>query len=708
MRHRVLLAVATNKTLTGRNLRHCGRVWACHERLSPGWNVWPAVRLDPMGEFMKANASMVLVAFICLASVGTANAAGLDHFLCYKAAAKPALTVNLSDQFDTGAYTSKATKAFCTPADKNGEGISDLQTHLTVYKIKGPHARRTGVTLQNEFGTFTYDTLKADTLLVPANKSLAPAPPPAAPVGTLVDHYRCLKAKSTTAFPKGTVVSVVDQFGTRQIEVIKPATVCLATNKNGEGINRPSSHLVCYKVKATPTTSPPGVQTTDQFGTLRFDAKKEAQLCVPSTFIGEACPIGFDVSIIARGAGTASETRIETGWAGLDHDRDGAGGYPLRLDATCAGTATPCGVCTIDGLSAGKPGRCFNNEAVACDAIGVADADDCGGAPCYVHFRAPEPSIAGNSPFCRLQVLASDIAGTVDNETGDAQISVDMLTHAYWGGSASYARPCPVCLGDSNANDGVRAGVCEGGARDGQPCDTSGVDPTFGPTSIECPPDPGTLLTGAGQRERVNLTTGTVSLPASTACDAPLGAFSCWCGMCVDNPGLVCSANADCATCATNSDCGGGVCDGSHCGCTTVGSGVARVPNRCDNVFDCTDTGGEMGECGATTPPGTFCDGFLRADGTPLIECSNNADCAATRCDDSLPPGPGGCGLCTMERARACFLDPIEATGVPIPGRPLLVAALCLPPTNNGAVNHTAGLPGPERVSLRVSLGRRY
>jgi hypothetical protein len=93
----------------------------------------------------------------------------------------------------------------------------------------------------------------------------------------VVDHYRCLKAKitkNTTPFSPQ-VVQIDDQFddsGNRQVEVKKPSALCVATDKNGESILRPTDHLVCYKVKGAPNASQADLQINNQ-----------AELCVPST-----------------------------------------------------------------------------------------------------------------------------------------------------------------------------------------------------------------------------------------------------------------------------------------------------------------------------------------------------------------------------------------------------------------------------------------
>ena len=210
----------------------------------------------------------------------------LDPFLCYKAQHRQGVTVDLSDQLDTGTYHGKQAKFFCNPADPNGEGLFDPDTYLKAYKVRGPHTRRTNVEVQNQFGTYYFDTKKTESLLVPSSMSLPPAPAPSLPdYDSQVDHYRCLKAQisgGTPAFPRRQSLTVEDELGQRQVRVIKPTKLCMATAVDGEGIKDPETHLMCYKVSAKPRTKIEDVQVRDRFGSGVFDLKGEAELCVPS------------------------------------------------------------------------------------------------------------------------------------------------------------------------------------------------------------------------------------------------------------------------------------------------------------------------------------------------------------------------------------------------------------------------------------------
>ena len=216
----------------------------------------------------------------------------LDHYLCYKGAAKWSGTVSLVDILDGPAsFDVKKSKGLCTPANKNGEGVLDADTHLQVFNLKGPHLRRAGVRVSNQFGSYLYDTVKTKLLMLPAGKSLDSAVVPSfpGPLDVVTDHYRCMKVKASKGavkFPKGVTASVVDQFGSRAVAIKKPSLLCVATDKNSEGMSSPDEHQLCYKIKPDIAHQAEGVLAANQFGEFLFKKlAKENVLCVPSIVV---------------------------------------------------------------------------------------------------------------------------------------------------------------------------------------------------------------------------------------------------------------------------------------------------------------------------------------------------------------------------------------------------------------------------------------
>jgi hypothetical protein len=212
----------------------------------------------------------------------------LDEFACYKAKGKVTFLASVADVFDATTVESKGAKFHCNPAEIIDAGTDDVDTHIVAYKIKSPHVKQTGLDVTDNFGTFTYDTKKAQLLMVPAAKSIAPDPAPGLPNPTAgVDRYRCVKIKASkgaTKFPKGIFAAVTDQFITSIAagEIKKPSQLCVATDKDGAGIIRPGVHLMCYKIKPI-KVAVVGVQTNDEIGALTFDVKKAQEVCYPAS-----------------------------------------------------------------------------------------------------------------------------------------------------------------------------------------------------------------------------------------------------------------------------------------------------------------------------------------------------------------------------------------------------------------------------------------
>jgi CSLREA domain-containing protein len=237
-------------------------------------------------------------------------ARALGHFLCYKAKTTRGtprfagiVGVDLVDAFESGQFDLKKTANLCTPADKNGEGITDSTTHLKAYKLaltateppQPRHLRRLGLAVSNQLGLLTLDTTKAVGLLVPAAKGVTGPVDPPDPDTHSVDHYKCYKVKVSRGTPKFAKqsVTVADQFTLgKPVELKKPGELCMAVDKAGEGIKNPAAHLLCYKGKAAGTPTPvSGLHVSDQFGAERLDAVKEASLCVPSTLSSPASAV---------------------------------------------------------------------------------------------------------------------------------------------------------------------------------------------------------------------------------------------------------------------------------------------------------------------------------------------------------------------------------------------------------------------------------
>jgi hypothetical protein len=202
------------------------------------------------------------------------------------------------------------------------------------------------------------------------------------------------------------------------------------------------------------------------------------------------------------------------------------------------------------------------------------------------------------------------------------------------------ALPCPQCVGDATPNDGRKDGRCEDGAQPGGPCDAQSTSTLYGSTSHDCAP----VGTSVGELD-VDvrpMTTGSTRVEAGVDCK-------------MKPPGL--SWKCFCAG--------------------------QRQPNACDSG-SCSE-----GELCAEGP----IDGMCSA--APFRTCHPGTGTAG--CDAEFP----GAGICE-NRTRPCFGESIVATGTCDPVKPTYVALFCTPPTRAPALNSTAGLPGPARLSLAL------
>lgn len=109
----------------------------------------------------------------------------VDHFKCYKIKRTKntpkfePIEVTLDDQFDDTPkdFLVKKPTRLCTPVDKDGEGIKNLDLHLMCYQVRRAggepkHERLKGIIrVNNQFGPLQLDTRRAKELCVPSTKT---------------------------------------------------------------------------------------------------------------------------------------------------------------------------------------------------------------------------------------------------------------------------------------------------------------------------------------------------------------------------------------------------------------------------------------------------------------------------------------------------------------------------------------------------------
>lgn len=111
-----------------------------------------------------------------------------------------------------------------------------------------------------------------------------PTPTVTPPPGGTLDHYKCYQGidLKTPPFSQRTA-DTADQLSDETVGVRRVKFVCVPVNKNGEGINDPAAHLVCYQTSAAGLAPRPVVEVSSQFQTSRFELKRPKLLCLPAT-----------------------------------------------------------------------------------------------------------------------------------------------------------------------------------------------------------------------------------------------------------------------------------------------------------------------------------------------------------------------------------------------------------------------------------------
>ncbi len=121
-------------------------------------------------------------------------------------------------------------------------------------------------------------------LMVPTAVSFQGFPLPGPPnPASEVDHYRCIKVRELAAATTLGPVSVVDTFALRTLTNLKARELCIATDKNGEGMKNPEAHLLCYVGKTDAKAPNVVLHANDQFGSADRKIGRDREFCVPST-----------------------------------------------------------------------------------------------------------------------------------------------------------------------------------------------------------------------------------------------------------------------------------------------------------------------------------------------------------------------------------------------------------------------------------------
>ncbi len=336
-------------------------------------------------------------------------------------------------------------------------------------------------------------------------------------------------------------------------------------------------------------------------------------------------------------------------------------------------------VALIQGPSDVNSQRCAGDTSVTCTSApgGVAG---CGGplGTCEFYVGAPIPQSLGGVGICLVSQWHGPITGTLDQASWASAISAGLRLRYHVGPNAE--QPCTRCRDDVFPNDGVAGGYCDSGPRSGQACDGNEAfpEPTFGTTSLDCPPSNAPFATVTMPLDLTNdgVVTKTVDASSPDCSGAP--GKKCLCASCSLDSDVGCENDAQCALV------GAGTCSSP--------AGAPRKPNSCAGAGLCTPDAAGRGRC-LDGPIDQHCaiDTFRG--------CTSDADC------------PTANDHCTSEY-RPCFPgydgdvgDTITAVGshdAPRNGAAAMTFAglTCHPATGSSSANTVLGLPGPSRITL--------
>jgi hypothetical protein len=97
-----------------------------------------------------------------------------------------------------------------------------------------------------------------------------------------MDHFKCYKVTDlkNPRFARIYGLPLADQFGPDSVTAVRPKFLCAPANKDGSGINDPTTHQCCYLIHPAIGANKP-VEVADQFGTYRWQVKGAYLLCQP-------------------------------------------------------------------------------------------------------------------------------------------------------------------------------------------------------------------------------------------------------------------------------------------------------------------------------------------------------------------------------------------------------------------------------------------
>ncbi len=352
-----------------------------------------------------------------------------------------------------------------------------------------------------------------------------------------------------------------------------------------------------------------------------------------------------------------------------------------------------------------------NHNATTCNAPG----DYC----VTTYHGAPVGQASGGVAVCNVSTLSEDVVGTVNLLDGTSALKVRQRAVVH--NPITQSKPCPVCGGfcgisrnrcdnthpcAPGAGTCIEAAVCSDGPRKDQSCRTTspfgGELPFFGTTSFDCPPDSDNIISninGNGLDINANpRTTGTVTLsPGANCTGTGFTSKACLGGT---SEGRLCTVASECpgGNCVGRCFCNGQL-KPNACGAACVGGANDAEP--CVTDADCDPPNGfcHAADCRLNPP-----DTDSNQEGVCTQSATNDRACSFTTVrsctQDSDCQTSASCPFCQANETcvnlpRQCFVN----SGIIRIGSPGVTdrdtAAIYCVPGNGGAIDATAGFPGP-------------
>lgn len=228
-----------------------------------------------------AGAAECSVAFLCYGAKTTSGTEKFDRLP----------NVSLTETTGPTSVNVRRRSRICVPANVDGAGIADPLRYGMGYKAKAAAGQAppdgTSYIVTDPFGTSVVTPVRIDGVIAPGTLGYGAVPAPLAGNDDPYVCYRSVGIRETV--PGRSTVHVVDAFEDREYRVRQPRSLCLPTSDTGNH----GSPLLCYRVtrgrgEAKHKSIRHTLQTTDRFGSLAIDSRREYELCVTADYVPQS------------------------------------------------------------------------------------------------------------------------------------------------------------------------------------------------------------------------------------------------------------------------------------------------------------------------------------------------------------------------------------------------------------------------------------